>query len=256
MNDIDMMMKRVFKKERAIVEKSKIIIDRKDLACEELLEEYVKLLDSYQALLNESSKITKIGDINQKKLFDANSEIENQKEKLYKLSVTDYLTESFNRRYILEALEAEFMKSKRYGFGLSCILIDIDNFKSINDDYGHQVGDFTLKMITEMMQEAIREVDILGRYGGEEFLVVLPNTKVYDAAIVAEKIRKKISQLRFETGIEEAGSFLLTLSLGVSDIESSSPKTVEELLFYTDKALYQAKKNNKNQYVIYSSDMH
>ena len=103
-----------------------------------------------------------------------------------------------------------------------------------------------------MIQEDIREVDICGRYGGEEFLVVLPNTKVYDAAIVAEKIRKKIAQLRFETGNEEVGSFALTLSLGISDIHISNPKTVEELLYYTDKALYQAKNNNKNQYVIYS----
>ena len=249
-----MMMKRVFKKERAIVEKSKTVIDKQDLTCEELLEEYIKLLDSYQALVNESSKITKIGDINQKKLFDANSEIESQKENLYKLSVTDHLTGSFNRRYILEALEIEFMKSQRYSFSLSCILIDIDNFKNINDSYGHQVGDFTLKTIADMIQEAIREVDIFGRYGGEEFLVVLPNTKVYDAAIVAEKIRKKIAQLSFDTGNEEVGFFSLTLSLGVSDTHTNTntPKTVEELLCYTDKALYQAKKNNKNQYVIYS----
>ena len=202
MNDVDMMMDRVFKKERAILKKSKAVIDKTDLTCDDLLEEYIKLLDSYQSLLNESSKITKIGDINQKKLFDANSEIESQREKLYKLSVTDYLTGSYNRRYILEALEIEFMKSKRYSFSLSCILIDIDNFKNINDSYGHQVGDFTLKTVTDMIQETIREVDIFGRYGGEEFLVILPNTKVYDAATVAEKIRKTIAQLRFDTGNE------------------------------------------------------
>ena len=247
-----MTMNRVFKKEWAILEKSKKLIDKEDLTCEKLLEEYIKLLDSYQSLLNESSKITKIGDINQKKLFDANSEVESQKEKLYKLSVTDYLTGSYNRRFILETLEIEFMKSKRYSFSLSCILLDIDNFKSINDRYGHQVGDFTLKTIAEMIQETIREVDIFGRNGGEEFLVILPNTKVHDAATVAEKIRKKIAQLRFDTGNEEVGSFSLTLSLGVSDILSNNPETVEELLCNTDKALYEAKNNNKNQYVIYS----
>ena len=247
-----MTMNRVFKKERAIMEKSKKLIDKEDLTCEKLLEEYIKLLDSYQSLLNESSKITKIGDINQKKLFDANSEVESQKEKLYKLSVTDYLTGSYNRRFILETLEIEFMKSKRYSFSLSCILLDIDNFKSINDRYGHQVGDFTLKTIAEMIQETIREVDIFGRYGGEEFLVILPNTKVHDAATVAEKIRKTIAQLRFDTGNEEVGSFSLTLSLGVSDIQSNNPGTVEELLCNTDKALYEAKNNNKNKYVIYS----
>ena len=247
-----MMMKRVFKKERAIVDKSKTFIDRKDLTCDELQEEYVQLLESYQSLLNESSKITKIGDINQRKLFDANTEIEGQKEKLYQLSITDYLTGNYNRRYILNALEVEFMKSKRYSFSLSCILIDIDNFKSINDSYGHQVGDFTLKTISDMIKETIREVDVFGRYGGEEFLIILPNTKACAAAIVAEKVRKKIAQLKFETGNDEVGPFMLTLSLGVSDIHSGIPATVEELLFNTDKALYQAKNNNKNQYVIYS----
>lgn len=247
-----MMMKRVFKKERAIVEKSRIVIDRSDLKSEDLLGEYIQLLDSYQALLNESSKITKIGDINQKKLFDANSKIETQKEKLYTLSVTDYLTGIYNRRYVIEALDVEFMKSKRYGFGLSCILIDIDDFKKINDQFGYQVGDFTLKTISEMIQEAIREVDIFGRYGGEEFLIILPNTKVYDASIVADKVRKKIAKLRFDTGTEEVGSFALTLSLGVSDIHSSNPKTVEELLSNTDKALFQAKNNEKNQYAMYT----
>ncbi len=247
-----MMMKRVFKKEHAIVEKSRHIVDKKDISCRELLEEYVQLLDAYQSLLNESSKITKIGDINQKKLFDANSEVELQREKLYTLSVTDYLTGSFNRRYVLEALEIEFMKSKRYSFDLSCILIDVDDFKNINDLYGHQVGDFTLKTISDMIQETIREVDICGRYGGEEFLIVLPNTRVYDAAVVAEKIRKKIAQLKFDTGNAEVGSFLITLSLGVCDIHTAKSKTVDELLANADKALYQAKNNNKNQYVIYS----
>lgn len=247
-----MMMKRVFKKERAIVEKSKNFIDRKDLTPEELQEEYLQLLEAYQSLLNESSKITKIGDINQRKLFDAKTEIESQKETLYKSSVTDYLTGAYNRRYILETLSVEFMKSKRYSFNLSCILIDIDNFKSINDTYGHQVGDFTLKTISDLVQETVREVDIFGRYGGEEFLIILPNTKVCDAAIVAEKVRKKIAQLHFETGNKEAGTFMLTLSLGVSGIHTGNPATVEELLCNTDKALYQAKDNNKNQYVIYS----
>ena len=251
MYDIDMVMKRVFKKEHAIVEKSQKLIVAQEWPDEELLNEYKQLLDSYQILLCESSKITKIGDINQKKLFDANSEIENQREKLYKLSVTDYLTDSYNRRYILEALAVEFLKSKRYSFGLSCILIDVDNFKGINDKYGHQVGDEALKTISGIFKATIREVDVFGRYGGEEFLVILPNTNVYEAAIVAEKIREKIAQFDFK--VEDADeSFSVTLSLGISDTEINNPETESELLYFADKALYQAKNNNKNQYIIYS----
>ena len=252
MNDIDMIMRRVFKKERAIVEKSKMVLGKKGLTSEQLQQEYIQLLDSYQALLNESSKITKIGDINQKKLFDANLEIEGQKERLYNLSVTDYLTGCHNRRYILETLGLEFMKSERYALSLSCILIDIDNFKRVNDNYGHQTGDYALKKIANAVQETVREVDLFGCYGGEEFLIILPNTKVYDAAIVAEKIRKRVSELKFETGNIENESFILTLSLGVADTHTGAPETVEELLCNVDKALYQAKENNKNQYVVYS----
>ncbi|NOQ15266.1 MAG: diguanylate cyclase [Methyloprofundus sp.] len=240
------MMKRVLKKECAIIESQDLIRE------EQQRMGYVQLLTAYQSLLNKHSELAKIDDNSQGKRFDANSEIENKKKQLYKISVTDYLTGCYNRYYILEALEIEFLRSERYLSCVSCILINIDDFKSINMRYGPQVGDFALKTIAEMIQSSIREVDIFGRYSGEEFLVILPNTRVYDAAIVAEKIRKNIAQLKFETGSAEVGSFLLTLSLGVSDIHSGDPKTAEELLCHVAKALCQAKRNNKNQYVIYS----
>ena len=246
------MMKKELKKESTIEEKSKIITDSQDLISEDQRVEYVQLLNSYQSLLNKYSELEKTGDNSQEKRFDANLEIESKKEQLYKISVTDYLTGCYNRYYILDALDIEFLKSTRYSFNLSCILINIDDFKVINMRYGRQVGDFALKTVAEVIQSSIRDVDIFGRYSGEEFLVVLPSTKIYDAALVAEKIRKKIAQLKFETGSEEVGSFLLTLSLGVADIHSSHPETAEELLSYVSKALYQAKSNDKNQYVIYS----
>jgi len=110
-----------------------------------------------------------------------------------------------------------------------------------NDNYGHQAGDFTLTKVCDIIKSIIRGVDIFGRYGGEEFLIVLPNTEVDDAVIVAEKIRKNIEQVEFEPDNEELDSFSITLSLGVSDINTGDPKTEEELLFYADKALSQAK---------------
>lgn len=252
MYDIEMIMKRVFKKEHAIVAKSKNIIVSNNWSDEESIAEYSQLLEAYQSLLFESSKVTKIGDINQKKLFEANIEIETQREKLYQLSVTDYLTGSYNRRFILEALSKEFLKSKRYSFSLSCILLDVDNFKSINDTYGHQTGDKALKLISEIIRDMIREVDVFGRYGGEEFLIILPNTVVFDAAVVAEKIREKISLTEFATVKGGDDPFFITLSLGIADTNTNNPKTEEDLLYFADTALYQAKDNNKNQYVIYS----
>jgi len=245
-------MKKVLKKEHVIEEKSKSSTDSQGLASDKQREEYVQLLGEYQSLLNKYSELTKAGDHSQKKRENINSDAENQREQLYKISVTDDLTGSYNRYYILDALKIEFLKSARYSFSLSCLLINIDDFKNINMRYGREVGDFALKTIAEMIQESIRDVDIFGRYSSEEFLVILPNTEIYAAALVAEKIRTNIAQLRFETGSEELGPFLLTLSLGIAGIHSREPKTAEELISNASKALYQAKHNNKNQYVIYS----
>ncbi len=245
------MMKKVLKKEHVIEEKSKSSADSQSLASDKQREEYVQLLGEYQSLLNKYSEPTKTGDNSQKKEEHTNSEIEIQKERLYKISVTDDLTGSYNRYYILDALKIEFLKSTRYSFSLSCLLINIDDFENINMRYGPEVWDFALKTVAEMIQGAIRDVDIVGRYSSEEFLIVLPNTEIYAAALVAEKIRTNIAQLRFETGSEELGPFLLTLSLGVAGIHSREPKTAEELISNASKALNQAK-NNKNQYVIYS----
>lgn len=245
-------MQTVLKKEQAILEKSQYIIAQQNYSHEELKDEYSQLFEAYQQLLSQSSDIQKISDLNEIKLFDANLELGKQKEKLHELTITDYLTGSYNRRYILEILDSEFIKSRRYALDLSCILLDIDNFKNINERYGHKVGDFTLKTISDMIQETIREVDIFGRFSGEEFLIILPSTKVYDANIAAEKLRKKIAQLKFDTGHEEIGSFMLTVSMGVADVHLTVLKTVEELLHQTEKLLIQAKNNNENQYDIYS----
>jgi diguanylate cyclase (GGDEF)-like protein len=246
MNDIETNVKKVFKSEYAVLENSRKMAMRQDLSKERLIREYEKLLESYRLLLKDAVKITTIGDINQKKLYESHEEIDRQKKTFYQASITDSLTKIFNRAYLMEVMHAEFAKNLRYAAPLSSILLDVDNFKRVNDTYGHLMGDAVLRKVAETIKPIIRQVDTFGRYGGEEFMVILPNTTAADAALVAEKIRKKVADTAFG---EKQQPLYITLSLGVTDTSSGSPETVDEFIYNTDKALYVAKRQGKNRYV-------
>jgi diguanylate cyclase (GGDEF)-like protein len=248
MNDIEVILKKVFKIEFAELERFRKIAKERDLSREELFQEYDKLLEAYRSLLVNAAKITKIGDINQKKLFTSHTNIEKESAFHYQSSITDPLTQLYNRGYLINILEKELAGSSRYHNSLSCILGDIDNFKSINDNFGHLVGDTVLKKVAEILKANIRETDVVGRYGGEEFLIILPNSCSEEALIVAEKVRAKIAQTDTET---IAKGLCLTISLGVSDTLTNAPKTADELLHNVDTALYSAKEQGKNRCVVF-----
>jgi diguanylate cyclase (GGDEF)-like protein len=148
----------------------------------------------------------------------------------------------------MDALKAEFAKNKRYQLPFSCMLIDIDDFKHINDNYGHLMGDIVLQELSRIIKANLREVDVFGRYGGEEFLIILPNIEVADAAPVAEKIRTRIAQTRFDCAGDEIS---ITLSLGLLDSTNSQLTKEDDLLQNVDTALYEAKRKGKNCYVIF-----
>lgn len=247
-DEIERIMKKVFKKEYAQLDTYKAIILEKDLSVTELLDNFTQLLEAYRILLQDAVKITKIGDINQKKLFEVNENLELQKQILYKTSVTDALTNIFNRAYLMEVLEAEFAKSKRYHNTFSCILIDIDDFKAVNDNYGHLVGDVVLVKTADIIKGQLRAVDVFGRYGGEEFLIILPATHALEAKLVAEKLRKKIAETEI---IERGHNVSISISLGISDSLTDDPNSHDDLLYKVDTALYQAKEKGKNCSVIY-----
>ena len=152
----------------------------------------------------------------------------------------------------MTVLEKEFTRSIRHKTNLSCIMIDIDNFKFVNDTYGHLIGDFVLKRTAQLMSSQIRNEDILGRYGGEEFLVILPQTDVENALIVAEKIRKKIESSEYLVNNHVIN---ITISLGISDILLSDVKNIDNIIYNADIALYKAKKNGRNQTVLFSNDL-
>ena len=166
--------------------------------------------------------------------------------KLEKLSFYDSLTGINNRRRFDETLSKEWNRALRNQAELSIIMIDVDNFKSYNDNYGHQSGDKCLKRVADVLHYTVkRATDLVARYGGEEFTVLLPNTDNYGAMEVAERIRKNIEALNIKHEYSNT-SDCLTVSLGVSSVVPTPSKYKDELLERADLALYRAKDNHKN----------
>ena len=167
-----------------------------------------------------------------------NIERQRAAEELEKLSITDPLTSIYNRRKFNKLLASEVERSKRYQTNLSIIMCDIDHFKKINDTYGHDVGDEALKVFSEKINENIREIDMFARWGGEEFMILMPNVSIDDACSVAEKLRKVITS----TEVKKLDS--ITASFGVTDLHED--ETAESFIKRVDLAMYKAKNNGRN----------
>jgi len=165
----------------------------------------------------------------------------------YKSSILDPLTGLYTRWYYTRRLQEEFDKSKRFNSPLSVIMADLDHFKRINDKYGHNVGDEVLKKVSELIRNAIRSYDVIGRYGGEEFVVILPNTNIHYAEEVAERIRVEVEGCK-------AFDFNITLSLGVSCTTEKRYEKYLEIVADADRALYFSKNNGRNKVSIYHQD--
>lgn len=165
---------------------------------------------------------------------------------LRRLAQIDGLTKLFNQVAIKQRLKEEFIRAKRYNQNLSCMMIDLDRFKNINDKFGHQKGDQILRRTASLVEEHLREVDIVGRYGGDEFLAILPETPKENAMVAALRIRdlfnnlskKKKGALRFST-----------VSIGVSGYCGEELKSANDLIAKSDEAMYSAKKAGRNQVV-------
>ena len=170
-----------------------------------------------------------------------------------KQSITDELTGLYNRKYLHHRLEAEMSRAKRYGTPLSCLLIDIDFFKTVNDMYGYDWGDVLLKKIAQMLEALIRKEDILTRYGDEEFILILPNTPEDNAYIFAERFRRDIEKMEFIPANEEE-RHPITISGGISSYPflENVEENANTIIRYAEHALYAAKKHGKNQIVEFS----
>ncbi|MCK5255639.1 MAG: diguanylate cyclase [Deltaproteobacteria bacterium] len=159
--------------------------------------------------------------------------------RVQELAITDELTGLYNRRAFQKALDKELRRSKRYKKPLSLIMLDIDGFKEINDKFGHQAGDGVLRSLALNLQRAIREIDFLARYGGDEFAVILPETKAEEAVVLAERLKKTEKNCPISTGGSHRN---ITLSIGVADI-SECMNSEDELISQADRVLYLSKEN-------------
>jgi two-component system, cell cycle response regulator len=162
-----------------------------------------------------------------------------------RLATTDGLTGLLNHRTFQERLDAYLAQAQRYGKKLSLILCDIDHFKSVNDTYGHPIGDVVLKGVARTLAKEARNTDVVARYGGEEFAVVMPETDTAGAMVIAERIRERVAQVVFET---EQGPLKVTMSLGVATFPADGDKKAA-LVERADGCLYHAKRHGRNQSV-------
>jgi len=178
----------------------------------------------------------------QDELKQKNSQLEGVLLKVETLAITDSLTELFNRRHFGNTIEKEFNRTIRYQAPTSCLMIDIDYFKKINDEYGHRAGDLVLKEIAKIIKSCIREIDTVARWGGEEFIVLLPETKQENALQAAKRILEAISNHQF-SGIPGK----ITVSIGLASVPEASIDTADKLIHTSDVALYEAKAKGRNR---------
>ena len=192
-----------------------------------------KSFTQYKVIIGD--KTTLLEELNhslEQKVIDRTAELET-------LATTDALTNINNRYSIMNILSSEINRSNRYGQPLSALMYDIDLFKKINDTYGHNVGDAVLTSLSNLVKSTIRDVDMIGRYGGEEFLVVMPNTILDDAKNYAERLRKTVEEYNFE----EVGN--ITISIGIAQLESN--ETIDEIFKRVDGLLYISKETGRNR---------
>lgn len=165
---------------------------------------------------------------------------------LWDISTVDALTKVFNRRYFMLQLESEFKRRERYETPLSFLMIDIDYFKKLNDNYGHQVGDDVLRHLGGIIKDAVRDTDVPGRYGGEEFCILLPQTDMEGALSLAGRLHERVHNEEFPSG---AGPLHVTVSVGVSSSILPGIVATADLIKVADDALYRAKKEGRDRVV-------
>ena len=160
------------------------------------------------------------------------------------LSIRDSLTDLFNHRHSIEIVATEFERVGRYEGGVCVLMLDVDHFKKINDEHGHQVGDVVLKDCARLMRDQLRSVDSIGRYGGEEFVVVLPHTTYEEGRATGERLRRAIEEHVFRSGKKE---LRVTVSVGVACYPSDAVDSPVSLIRQADQALYRAKQGGRNR---------
>ncbi len=212
------------------------------LVCSYLVSRYLKslFLKYKNRIMNKASELKQLNKTLEDKVKDRTEELVKSKECLEVLATTDSLTKIHNRYSIMNIMEQEIRKLKRYGGNLCIALFDIDKFKDINDTYGHDMGDEVLCTLSSFVKSFLRESDIIGRYGGEEFLIIYQNTMLKDACVVSERLRKSVLEHNFNDNIEQ-----VTISIGL--VEYKDDESVDELFKRLDTLLYKSKNEGRNK---------
>lgn len=182
------------------------------------------------------------------RLLERTEEVTRMNRELYYASVTDALTGAYNRSYLVDFLRRELSNCRRHGLDMAFFMVDLDYFKKVNDTHGHLCGDEVLRQTLKLIQTQIRAEDLVARFGGEEFMVVLPTTNRNRAMTVAEKVRCAVDQHRFTC---EGANISISISIGVSDWQSCHATSVNDLIRCADQALYQAKRAGRNQTILF-----
>lgn len=211
------------------------------------LKEYSKKLVSH--LEQKIEELTRLNTELERKVEERTLELKNANKRLEELAVTDDLTKLANRRSFENQFEIEFQRSKRFGHPLSLLIFDIDKFKKINDVYGHPYGDKALCKFTEIFKQNVREVDFVYRYGGEEFILLLPMANLKISGKIGERIRNAIANCELDAPSGSMESVKLSVSAGCVTYDSANIETKEELFEKADKALYEAKKAGGNKVI-------
>jgi diguanylate cyclase (GGDEF)-like protein len=183
----------------------------------------------------------------QQEVEEKNAQLAELNQRLEAMAITDDLTGLFNRRHFMERLKEEYARSKRYQMDLSCIMFDIDNFKRINDQWGHQTGDKVLRELGALLKRSHRTHDLASRYGGEEFILILCQTDHQGAMQFAEQLRKNVQDHPFTT--VDGQPLPVTISVGVGSHPAPDVTQPDDLVRVADGALYQAKRTGKNRVV-------
>jgi len=176
------------------------------------------------------------------------SDVKETLDKLEKLAIKDGLTGLYNQHHFKEVISREYKKAKRYVQSLSCIMLDLDHFKSVNDTHGHQFGDEVLRQSADILNKLVRDTDFVARYGGEEFFIILPNTNLEGAHTLAERIRAAFADHIFK---KDDISEIVTVSIGVSATSDENVISENDLISNADKSLYRAKWRGRNNVCVY-----
>jgi diguanylate cyclase (GGDEF)-like protein len=177
---------------------------------------------------------------------EKNTQLEQSLKKVEEMAATDALTGLYNRRHFGKALEQCFAEAQRYEKDLSCLMIDLDSYKKLNDTYGHQVGDQLLILAGRVITANKRVMDIAARYGGDEFVLLLPHAGAEEAAVVAGRIAEEFFRSS-ATLLKRDASMGVTMSIGIGSLKANRPVHADQLLSFADAALYQSKEAGRNR---------